>query len=126
MENIDKFDKLVAEIFSLLYESFPIGNDIMTKDYLTYDENGEIFNATINFLTNEGFIRFDGKYYDGYVGVVLTMKGFAVLHSTPKSVSEKETETLGEEVKDVLKTGKDELIKGVIREIFKVFVWFHL
>lgn len=59
MTNIEKFNKCAAEIFSLLYENFPIETDIKVKNFPTYDnpENSEIFFATIDFLDREGFIK---------------------------------------------------------------------
>lgn len=51
---------------------------------------------------------------------MLTAKGFTVLNSTPESISGKET--LGDEIKSVLKTGKNEGIKVIIREIVRIFI----
>lgn len=72
------------------------------------------------FFDSEGFLKCKEKVYGGYLGVVLTSRGFMVLNSTPEAISGKET--LGENVKNVLKTGKDEGIKAIIREIVRLFV----
>ncbi|WP_132975345.1 hypothetical protein [Thiobaca trueperi] len=119
---MDKFNKCAAEIFGLLYERFPIRTDIEIQSFPEYDdlENREIFFSTVDFLDSEGFIKCNDKVYGGYMGVVLTAKGFMVLNSTPKAINEKST--LGDEIKNVLKSGKDEGIKSVIREIVRLFV----
>lgn len=119
---MEKFNKCAAEIFSLLYENFPIGTDIEINKFPEYAENSEIFFSTIDFLYSEGFIKCKEKYYGGaYHGVVLTSKGFTVLNLIPEAINNSK-ETLGDKVKSVLKTGKDEGIKAVIREIIRLFV----
>lgn len=122
MTNMEKFNKCAAEIFSLLYETFPIGADIEINSFPQYNnpEDIEIFFASIDFLDSEGFLKCREKVYGGYLGVVLTSKGFTVLNSTPEAIGSKET--LGEKVKNVLKIGKDEGIKSVIREIIRLFL----
>ena len=123
--NIDKFNKCAAEIFGLLYEQFPIPNNINITNFHHYDnqENSVIFFSTIDFLNEENFIRYQKKVYGGYVGVVLTSKGFTVLNSPPPEKISK-NETLGSKIKDILKTGKDESIKILIREAFKLSLLF--
>lgn len=123
--NIEKFNKCAAEIFSLLYEHFPIPNDINLTDYPHYDnqENNTIFFATIDFLNEENFIRYQKKVYGGYLGVVLTSKGFTVLNSPlPKAITG--NKTIGSKLKDIVKTGKDESIKILIREAIKLSLLF--
>ncbi len=123
MTNIEKFNKCAAEIFSLLYENFPVGTNIEINKFPQYDnsENSEIFFSTIDFLDSEGFLKCGEKYYGAYRGVVLTSKGFTVLNLIPEAINNNK-ETLGDKVKNVLKTGKDEGIKTVIREIMRLFV----
>lgn len=121
--NIEKFNKCAAELFGLLYENFPIGTDIKINQFPEYNnpENSEIFFSTIDFLESEGFLKCKEKYYGAYCGVVLTSKGFAVLNLIPEAINNSK-ETLGDKVKSVLKTGKDEGLKAVIREIIRLFV----
>jgi hypothetical protein len=121
MTSMDRFNKCAAEIFSLLYEKFPIGTDLDIQTFPAYDDpvDSEIFFATIDFLDGEGFINCNDRVYGGYRAVVLTAKGFTVLNSTPEAISGKST--LGDEIKNVLKAGKDEGIKAVIREIVRLF-----
>jgi hypothetical protein len=59
--------------------------------------------------------------YGGYVGVVLTAKGFISLNSSlPEAVSG--SKPFGDQIKDVLKTEGYEGIKTLIRTIFRVYV----
>lgn len=84
MSNIEKFEQCCAELLVLFYESFPVKVNISISDYLNYDnpENSELFFSTIEFLTDEKFIRYDSDVYGGYMGVVLTSKGLAVLNKS--------------------------------------------
>lgn len=52
MNSMDKFNKCAAEIFSLLYERFPLGTDIAISNFPEYEnqENNEIFFSTIDFF----------------------------------------------------------------------------
>lgn len=124
MNNIEKFNKCAAEIFSRLYEKFPIGTDIKIDEFPQFKnlEDEGIFNETVKFLINEGFIRCDFDSYDSYLNVVLTSKGFITLNSIPEAISNKK-EALGDKLKEVLKTGKEEGIKSMIREIIKLFLF---
>jgi len=117
MTNLEKFNRCSAEILSLLYESFPITVDIERKDYPEYDngENREIFSSTIIFLENENFLKIHSKCYQGtYIGVVLTSKGFAILNFTNPDILDNQ-ETFGSKIKDIANTGKDEVIKNLIK-----------
>ncbi|MGZ8137014.1 MAG: hypothetical protein ACXW1W_08835 [Methylococcaceae bacterium] len=120
MTNMEKFNKCAAEIFSLLYDKFPVVTDIDIDNFPEYDnqEDREVFDGTIDFLNREGFINYrESTYGAAYFGVLLTLKGLTVLNSTPKAISDKST--LGDKVKDVLKTGQNEGIKAIIDEIMK-------
>lgn len=83
MTNIEKFNQCCAGFLALFYESFPVKVHISIGDYLEYDhpENSELFFSTIEFLKDEGFIRYDSDIYGGYMGVVLTSKGLAILNA---------------------------------------------
>ncbi|MGZ8225049.1 MAG: hypothetical protein ACXWT3_00230 [Methylococcaceae bacterium] len=87
MTNMEKFNKCAAEIFSLLYEKFPVRIDIKISNFPEYDnvEDRKIFHATVDFLNSEGFLKYTNVVYGGYVSVVLTSKGLAVLNLTPRS-----------------------------------------
>ena len=85
MDNRKLFNDFSAKLFDKLYDSFPIGLDINIEDFpeLSTKENSEIFSSTINFYSNEGFIRFKDKFYGVFTGVLLTSKGFSILNATP-------------------------------------------
>jgi hypothetical protein len=123
MTNMEKFNEGAAQILSLLYENFPVGIEIKLEDFPSYDnaENSKIFSATIAFLKSEGFISYADAVYGGYMGVVLTAKGFTALNSPlPEAISG--SKTLGDKIKDVVKIEGYEGAKTLIREIIRVYV----
>lgn len=123
MTNLEKFNKCAAEVFSKLYEDFPVGTDINIDEFSEFNNlDREIFNSTLKFLIVEGFIRCEHEVFGSYLSVVLTSKGFIVLNSMPEAISNKK-ETLGDRLKEVLKTGKEEGVKSIIREIIKLFLF---
>lgn len=121
-DNIKMFDQCAAEIFAYLYAEFPLESVIQINDFKNYDneEHNKIFFSTIRFLEREGFIHYSQAVYGGFVGVVLTTKGFAILNSTPATIEE--NEPLGVRIGKAVKSGAQELITGVIQEVFKSFV----
>jgi hypothetical protein len=116
MTNIERFNKCVAEILALLYESFPIGFDIEINDYPEYDnsDDSKIFNSTIRFLNDENFIRYEKSVYGGYIGVVLTSKGLTKLTSAIPDILD-DKETIGSKIKSILNEGNKEAIRTLIR-----------
>jgi len=121
MKNLKKFNELSADIFPLLYESFPVGMDIEIKNYPNYNtaENSELFFETIKFYMDEGFIKSGKQVYGSFLGLRLTSKGFSVLNaSPPEKISSKHS--LLSAIKEATKVGKTELTKSLISETIKL------
>lgn len=120
MYNRKLFNDFSAKLFDKLYDSFPIGLDINIEDFpeLNTDGNSEIFSSTINFYSNEGFIRFEEKFYGVFTGVVLTSKGFSILNATPPEKFNTKS-NIGAELKAALTVGKTAAIQDLISEIIK-------
>ncbi|RPI66553.1 MAG: hypothetical protein EHM38_09955 [Geobacteraceae bacterium] len=98
-------------------------SDILVKAYPDYDnpEASDIFHATITFLIEEGYIRCADRVYSGYVSVILTSKGFAVLQApAPDVLGIEHKNTVGAELKNLLRSGSDELIRTAIN---KMVLW---
>ena len=102
--NIDLFNRFTLTVFRRLYLSFPVVMELDVSELIssvtppdaTYEES---FNAQImagealDFLASEGFLTHKGTLVGGsqYLQVRLTMKGLAVLGSTPASLERKES-----------------------------------
>lgn len=122
ISSIDKFNICAAKVFENLYSQFPLKVNIEITNFPEYDtkEDNGLFYGTVDFLKDEGFINYSDKVYGGYINLVLTAKGFTVLNSPASIISSEKT--IGEEIKNQLNVGKDESIKLMVREIFKLFV----
>ena len=115
MTNIEKFEKCSAELLAQLYKSFPVKMHISISDYSHYDneDNSGLFLSTIEFLSDEKFIRYDSDIYGGYMGVILTSKGLAILNSTlPEMIDDKET--IGHKITHAVNENSTDLIKTLI------------
>jgi len=110
--NIYEFNKFVVEYLNKLYNQFPIKKDCMLEDFdsLNNENTSDIFFSTLEFLKNEGFIRFDRQIYGGFIGVVLTGKGLDILNSTPVSISK--AGNVASLIKDSIKNGSKEAINS--------------
>ena len=129
MSNIALFDAYVAEIFKILYESFPVCEDIRVADIVQRIEEGnrqrvdgdipvkerQICSASLHWLRDNGLISVyypqkksfttsDNMSMDElFTCVVLTAKGLAVLKQVPQSI--KEGSSIGDEISMALKEG---------------------
>jgi hypothetical protein len=120
MTNIEKFEQCSAELLAQLYQSFPVKMHISIRDYAHYDneDNSGLFFATIEFLNDEKFIRYDSDIYGGYMGVILTSKGLAILNSTqPEIIDDKET--IGHKITHAVNENSNDLIKTLINTLLK-------
>lgn len=121
MKNLDKFNELSANIFSSLYESFPIGVDIEIEKFPEYNtaENSDLFFETIKFYIDEGFIKCQKQVYGSFIGLRLTSKGFSVLNVKPPEKLSSKT-NIADALKEVADTGKTETIKSLISQTIKL------
>ncbi len=120
MKNLQIFNELSADIFSLLYESFPIGIDVAIENYADFNtaENSDLFFETIKFYIDEGFIRCAKQVYGTFIGLKLTSKGFSVLNAKPPEMISSQSNIISA-IKEATKIGKTELIKNIISETIK-------
>lgn len=125
MANIDLFDEFTARALAVLYESFPrkcvldarqLAGHLATDDYGgVLDDEGrpslrfEIAKATIEWLTDTGYIRANGVTPWGLREAVLTPAGLVVLKASPESL--KATETIGERIARFTREGSIELAR---------------
>lgn len=130
--NIQKFDEITGQVFSALYESFPVARRLFIKDFLDdgyiYDErvqtevpsiSGEFFKACIEWLAEAGYLRYGGKLqYSGFGDVVLTSKGLEALKALPVSLSA--GPSLGEQLIDASKSGTRSVLGSLAGEVLSV------
>lgn len=88
MKNIEKFNKLTAQILTTLYENFPrkinLSPDDFSKDMTREDRL--FFINTVMWLAENGYISYEFlDDYGNFINTVLTEKGFIVL---PKIILE--------------------------------------
>ncbi len=118
MNNIDKFNRLTAEILSKLYENFPRRIEL-EPDKDMDRENRLFFIDTIRWLSDNGYLTYQSfDNFGNFFDVVLTEKGLMVLNSKPDIVKGKGT--LGEYLKYVLKEGSVNAINEVVSLIPKI------
>ena len=99
MDNIAFFNRLTLELFDQLYRSFPTPTDLDVKalamaiipEEAEKEETRNSLQAAedaVDFLAEEGFLTHKGGYLEGgtCLQVRLTLKGLAILGSTPGSL----------------------------------------
>lgn len=102
--NIDLFNRFSLAVFRELYLSFPVEVDLNVNDLVlsvtptdgSYEETFDALSMggnALDFLASEGFLTHKGSLLDcsQYHQVRLTMKGLAVLGSTPASLEKSES-----------------------------------
>ena len=85
MKNIEKFNKLTAQILTTLYENFPRKIDLSPDDFSKdmTREDRLYFIDTVMWLAENGYISYDFlDNYGNFINTDLTEKGFIVLNST--------------------------------------------
>lgn len=102
MDNIAFFNRVTLTLFEKLYSSFPtpIELDVNLIAMSVIPEEAEYEEAwislqaaenAIDFLEQEGFLTHKGKFCEGgFLQVRLSMKGLAILGSTPDSLEGKQ------------------------------------
>jgi hypothetical protein len=127
MNNIDFFNRFSLALFAKLYESFPSPVTIDPKDVL-----GNVLPAdskssdwliaagdAMDFLSDEGFLTYKGNRMQGSgaaLNVRLTMKGLAILGSTPDALGGHTP--LIDRVTTTLKEGGSEGVKQLVQYVF--------
>lgn len=140
--NIDKFNHIVAMLFSQLYSEFPrrltispaelLGLEIIEESYDSHDilvrciESGlekniacselEIVVDTIQWLSDSSYIYIeDSNGYHWVSGLTLSEKGLDVLKSTPESLPSKMP--LGEQISRAVKSGAKHTMTGLVQTV---------
>ncbi|OQX16190.1 MAG: hypothetical protein BWK73_04820 [Thiothrix lacustris] len=125
--NIRHFDEISARIFAALYESFPLPLDIdcieLTKA-AEIEANGaatketRICIATLTWLQEEGYLKYQVKGKFDAFNIVLTAKGLSVLKAVPSSLETKTS--IGERLVTAVKSGAINTAVEVLKIIFAV------
>ena len=137
MDNIAFFNRLTLAVFEELYSAFPTPQDIdvnaIAAELIPQDaEEHETWNSlqaaedAIDFLAQEGFLTHKGSFLEGgtFLKVRLTLKGLAILGSTPDSLEEKKP--LIGRIRNVLAGGAKEAgteaVKQLAQQVFAAAV----
>lgn len=122
MKNIELFDLYAGKVLAKLYESFPLKIDIdvcemlgleIDQESLDIPKECDIFNDTVEWLKQSGFIYYDQKFPYAYSRVVLSAVGLETLKATPQSI--KARDGVGEMMRDAVIRGKNEAIRTAVR-----------
>jgi hypothetical protein len=131
VNNIDFFNRMTLAVLEDLY-SFPTPKDIDVKalaisvipEEAGHEQIWDMLQAsedTIRFLGHEGFLAYHGEYLDGgtFIQSRLTLKGLAVLGSTPESLGGTKSPLIDQirsALKGGAKTASSEVVKGTCSE----------
>ena len=132
MRNIDLFNLHVAEVLGTCYESFPVRVDIKYEDlgknvhdryasgfdeelFYNAQEYEELAAATVNWLTDAGYLWIGKKIYGSVKSVTLTPKSLELLNATPLALEM--TDSMGTILADGSKTLGRETALSVIRSV---------
>lgn len=141
--NIELFDEYAAKLFSHLYQTFPVKQQIDILEFFDLgsfdrlnpgqilDESGladssaerkaEIAWHTLTWLSETGFVTLERlQPYHTATGVTLTVKGLEVLKSEPSSL--KPQKRIGNELIAALKVGNLEVAKELIRQAVRLSI----
>lgn len=119
MSNIELFDEYTARILAQLYEAFPrkslldarsvCGHESADEFGRVLDDDGkpsahfDVALATIDWLTETGYIRAESRRQWGFCGAVLTAQGLLVLKAVPDSIQP--LEAVGDRMTRLVKAG---------------------
>lgn len=142
MDNIEKFDQYVADIFNRLYSTFPRRIEISSADLLDVEpdenfrsepggnnvvpyyfkgtqkiakvstEDWKLAIDTIRWLIDSGFILGQIKDDRRGVGLTLSHKGLELLKMVPNSLNI----TIGEKLTEAVKAGAMDAAKEIIKK----------
>ncbi|MBR8461502.1 hypothetical protein KDE13_07615 [Campylobacter sp. faydin G-140] len=124
-KNIELFNYYAGVLFARLIDEFPLPFDekmanllrdgIDFGDEIELIKHNNIIYYTVIWLCDNGFIKVEQCTKGGIMGAVLTHKGLEILKKTPQSIDGK---SLGDNLKQAVKIGKEELIKTAVNKIF--------
>lgn len=142
IDNIDIFDSCTAAIFAKLYKSFPVTisfdlvpiSDFDEEPYKTLflaeedDEETisyklEIYEYTIYWLKDAGYITYQCETNTSIENVVLTAKGLELL-KMPSSICN--SKSVGDQLVEYTKDGTKEVAKSVVKVATTEFFKFLL
>lgn len=132
--NIKRFDETTGQVFSALYESFPVPRGLYIKGFVTDgysvhehlgvevpNAEGEFFFACIQWLAEAGYLTFkDTAQYCGFNNCVLTAKGLEVLKAIPESLQS--GPSLGDQLVDATKSGAKSLLGSIAGQALSIGV----
>ena len=126
--NIERFDEITAQLFSTLYQSFPVpvflaaGNFVSPATQYHQAIGGDapsdeatFWVACVIWLQEAGYIRYKSHHHPSasFREAVLSAKGLEVLKSIPDSLSGKDT--IGDQLVDAARTGATDLLKEGVK-----------
>ncbi|HRG16398.1 MAG TPA: hypothetical protein PLB00_10385 [Pseudomonadota bacterium] len=142
--NIENFNRIVAQCLLQLYEAFPVPKDLEPSDIAMkalpdLDDQETLFKAitevspsAIEWLAAEGFVRYRADHQCLGESTIpqaqLTMKGLAILGTTPDSVmGSDKTKTLAEMLREGVSEGVKSsasaatgtILKAAMGQLFK-------
>jgi hypothetical protein len=127
--NIREFNTITGLVFTQLYGQFPVAVDLdraavasaMGASSTHVLQSGrpftEVFAHSLNWLTNEGYVRSRGSL--PYEQVTLTTKGLAALNAVPEGLSATIGSTLATNASAGNWSGVGDLVGGIIGGITK-------
>lgn len=128
MDNITFFNRVTLALFEKLYSTFPTPTELDVKSIamsiipegVEFDEAWDCLQAAedaIDFLEQEGFLTHKGKYLEGgkFLQVRLSLKGLAILGSTPDSLEGKQP--LIDRIRKVLSGGAKEAGTEAVKQL---------
>ncbi|MFU0865572.1 hypothetical protein [Kluyvera ascorbata] len=139
-KNIDLFNKQTAQILAILWENFPVLQEIsyaefgaeLPENYVknlgwgneSIPENTvelrRVIDGTFNFLGENGYIKYKSDGWFSFNDVRLTEKGLAVLEIKLESLGGKET--MGDRIISAVKDGTPAVIAGAVTNILSLGV----
>jgi hypothetical protein len=86
MSNLAQFNRCSAALLATLYRTFPLARDITVGELEGHSGGAfsdDIFFASIEFLSEERYLRFKRRTYQGFEGAVLSARGLNALNQRP-------------------------------------------
>lgn len=140
-KNIDLFNKQTAQIFAILWENFPVLQEISYEEFDAELPNGyfpslgadvpipqstielrNVVDGTFNFLGENGYISYKTDGWYSFNGVRLTEKGLAVLKIKLESLGG--GESMGDKILSAVKDGTPAVIAGAVTNLLSLGVNF--
>lgn len=137
-DNIRAFNWLTLKVLNDLYDAFPQPTDIEGLHFIisTLFDIGaksqeakylQHFSATVRWLRDEGFIKYEADNGGNFRGVVLTLRGLTVLGYVPSSLnSTDKQEPMIAKIKRVLAKGAEgaatDVVKAILVKLFALAV----